>query len=394
MGAQGGLCQPGRVPEHRRPSIRSIVRSRRADPVADEGAQDDGLARGDESSAAASLSRIVDSAIYVDGVRVASPESLTETFESLRRHPGGMAWIGLYRPEEHEVGSLASEFQLHPLAVEDAIHAHQRPKIERYDDTLFVVLRPARYVDQKEEVEFGEVHVFVGATFVLTVRHSEAPEFSSVRRRLESEPELLERGPEAVLYAVVDKVVDGYYPVVAGLANDIDEIEVEVFRGDPEVSRRIYELSREVADFQRATRPLAEMISALCAGFVKYQVDAELQRYLRDVQDHLTQIIERVDEFRQALRDMLTVNATLVAQQQNEEMRRLSEASNLQNEEVKKISAWAAILFAPTLVGTVYGMNFENIPELSWAHGYAFALSLMLLTSVTLYTVFKRRNWL
>ena len=139
-------------------------------------------------------------------------------------------------------------------------HAHQRPKIERYDDTLFVVLRPARYVDQKEEVEFGEVHVFVGSTFVLTVRHSEAPEFSSVRRRLESEPELLEHGPEAVLYAVVDKVVDGYYPVVAGLANDIDEIEVEVFRGDPEVSRRIYELSGEVADFQRATRPLAEMI--------------------------------------------------------------------------------------------------------------------------------------
>jgi magnesium transporter len=193
---------------------------------------------------------------------------------------------------------------------------------------------------------------------------------------------------------VLDKVVDGYYPVVAGLGNDIDEIEGEVFSGDPKVSRRIYELSREVADFQRATRPLSVMIAALCAGFVKYRVDEELQRYLRDVEDHLTQIVERVDEFRQALRDMLTVNATLVAQQQNEEMRRLSEASNVQNEEVKKISAWAAILFAPTLIGTVYGMNFEHMPELGWAHGYPFALFLMGFTCAVLYTVFKRRNWL
>jgi magnesium transporter len=339
-------------------------------------------------------SRIVDSAIYVDGARVESPQSLTETFESLRRHPDGMAWIGLYRPEEHEVESLAAEFELHPLAAEDAIHAHQRPKIERYGDTLFVVLRPARYLDATEEVEFGEVHVFVGPRFVITVRHSEAPEFGSVRHRLEGQPELLRRGPEAVFYAVLDKVVDGYYPVVAGVGNDIDEIEVEVFCGEPRVSQRIYELSREVADFQRATRPLTNMIGALGAGFVKYHVDEELQRYLRDVEDHLTQIVERVDEFRQALRDMLTVNATLVAQQQNEEMRRLGEASNVQNEEVKKISAWAAILFAPTLIGTIYGMNFEHMPELGWAHGYPFALLLMAITCLVLYAVFKKRGWL
>jgi magnesium transporter len=325
---------------------------------------------------------------------VASPGSLADTFAQLRRQPDGMAWIGLYRPDEHEIGALASEFDLHPLAVEDAIHAHQRPKIERYDDTLFVVLRPARYVDASEEVEFGEVHVFVGSNFVLTVRHSEAPEFGTVRHRLQEQPELLCRGPEAVLYAVLDKVVDGYYPVVTGLAQDIDEIEDDVFNGVPDASRRIYQLSREVADFQRATRPLIGMIAALGAGFVKYHVDAELQRYLRDVEDHLTQIVERVDEFRQALRDMLTVNATLVAQEQNEEMRRLSEASNLQNEEVKKISAWAAILFAPTLIGTVYGMNFENMPELDWAHGYPFALFLMGVVCVTLYVLFRRRDWL
>jgi magnesium transporter len=370
------------------------VRGRRPGARRRDASRDDGLAIPEQRLDDPHRSRLVDSAIYVEGERVASPKSLPETFESLRGRPDGMAWIGLYRPMENEVAALASEFQLHPLAVEDAVHAHQRPKIERYDDTLFVVLRPARYLDDVEEVEFGEVHIFVGPRFVLTVRHSEAPEFSPVRQRLESERDLLRRGPEAVFYAILDKVVDGYYPVVAGLGNDIDEIEREVFSGDPQVSRRIYELSREVADFQRATRPLADMIDALVAGFVKYHVDEELQRYLRDVTDHITQIVERVDEFRQALRDMLTVNATLVAQQQNDEMRRLAEASNEQNEEVKKISAWAAILFAPTLIGTVYGMNFEHMPELGWAHGYSFALVMMALVCVTLYLVFKRRNWL
>jgi magnesium transporter len=380
--------------EHRRSTIRALVRSRRSLARRREAESDDGLGAPEDISPDPRRSRIVDSAVYVNGVRVASPTSLAETFTRLREQPDGMAWIGLYRPEEHEVGSLASEFQLHPLAVEDAIHAHQRPKIERYGDTLFVVLRPARYLDESEEVEFGEVHVFVGPSFVLTVRHSEAPEFASVRQRLQSQPSLLCHGPEAVLYAVLDKVVDGYYPVVAGLANDIDEIEDDVFSGDPKVSRRIYQLSREVADFQRATRPLIGMIGALGSGFVKYHVDEELQRYLRDVEDHLIQIVERVDEFRHALRDMLTVNATLVAQQQNEEMRRLGEASNLQNEEVKRISAWAAILFAPTLIGTVYGMNFEHMPELDWVHGYPIAVGLMFLTCLTLYLLFKRRDWL
>ena len=339
-------------------------------------------------------SRIVDSAVYVDGIRVASPGSLAETYAALAEQPDGMAWIGLYRPEQHEVASLASEFKIHELAVEDAIVAHQRPKLERYGDILLVVLRPARYLDDIEEVEFGEVHVFVGPDFVLTVRHSEAPDLGAVRRRLESQPELLRRGPEAVLYAILDRVVDGYYPVVAGVGNDIDEIETEVFSGDPKVSRRIYELLREVTEFQRATGPLIEVMTALGAGFAKYAIDEELQRYLRDVEDHITQVCERVEEFRQLLRDMLTVNATLVAQQQNEEMKNLATASNAQNEEVKKISAWAAILFAPTLIGTIYGMNFEHMPELGWAYGYLFALFLMAVTCVGLYVVFKRRDWL
>ena len=235
-----------------------------------------------------------------------------------------MAWIGLYRPAEAELLSLAEEFGLHELAVEDAIVAHQRPKLDRYGNTLFVVLRAARYLDAAEEVDFGELHVFIGGDFVLTVRHAEAPNLATVRRRMEADPQLLAHGPEAVLYAILDAVVDGYAPVVAGLQNDIDEIETEVFRGDPAVSRRIYELSREVIEFQRATRPLVGMLDALMAGFDKYGIDEELRRYLRDVADHATTVVERVDGFRQMLQDILTVNATLVSQAQNEETKHLT----------------------------------------------------------------------
>ncbi|MBO9523039.1 MAG: magnesium/cobalt transporter CorA [Nocardioidaceae bacterium] len=349
----------------------------------------------DPTSAARSAGlSLVDSAVYLDGDRIESPTTLADTYQALHQHEDAIAWIGLYRPDQHELASLASEFDLHELAVEDAIVAHQRPKLERYDDTLFVVLRAARYLDDVEEVEFGEVHLFVGPDFVITVRHSEAPDLSAVRRRLESNPDLLRLGPEAILYAILDRIVDGYAPVVAGLENDIDEIETEVFRGDPQVSRRIYELTREVIEFERATRPLAVVVRQLVAGFAKYRTDEELQRYLRDVDDHLTQVIEQVDAFRHLLRDILTVNATLVAQQQNEEMKALTESSLDQNEEVKRISAWAAILFAPTLIGTVYGMNFDHMPELHWQLGYPFAVLLMAVVSVGLFLVFKRRGWI
>jgi len=335
----------------------------------------------------ADAAALVDSAIYVDGRRLHSPKTLASTYRMFRDEPGSMAWIGLYRPSEEQLLFLARQFALHELAVEDAIVAHQRPKLERYGDTLFVVLRPARYLDDAEEVDFGELHVFVGRDFVLTVRHSETPDLAVVRRRMESDPGLLARGPEAVLYAILDAVVDGYAPVVAGLQNDIDEIETEVFRGEASVSRRIYELSREVVEFQRAARPLLRILDALVAGFEKHGIDEELRSYLRDVTDHATTVAERVDSFRQMLQDILTVNATLVTQAQNEEMK-------AQNEEVKKISAWAAILFAPTLIGTIYGMNFRRMPELRWYYGYPFALALMAAVCATLYLVFKRRGWL
>jgi len=338
-------------------------------------------------------SGLVDNAIYVDGVRTANPNSLDATYELLRQRQG-MAWIGLYRPREAEIRSVAAEFALHHLAVEDAITAHQRPKLERYSDVLFAVLRPARYVDEEERVEFGELHVFVGADFVVTVRHAESPDLARVRRRLEAAPELLRLGPEAVLYAILDQVVDEYGPVVAGLENDIDEIENELFNGEESVSRRIYDLLGEVIEFQRATRPLLDILTALERGFEKYKVNIELQRSLRDVHDHALRVVDRADAFRSLLQNALTVHATLVGQRQNAEMQRLTEASLGQSEEVKRISSWAAILFAPTLVGTIYGMNFDYMPELGWKFGYPMAVLLMLATGLILYVVFKNRRWL
>src|SRR5580698_5321951 len=336
---------------------------------------------------------VLNNAVYVDGCRTADPRTLDETYEVLRaRH--GMAWIGLYRPDLEEIRSVAHEFQLHELAVEDAVSAHQRPKLERYGTTLFTVLRPARYLDATEEVEFGELHVFTGKDFVVTIRHAETPDLGMVRKRLEGSPELLCLGPEAVLYAIIDQVVDEYAPVVAGLENDIDEIEDQLFKGDPAVSRRIYKLSREVIEFQRATQPLLGMLHALEGGFDKYEVDLELRRNLRDVTDHVIRIIERADSFRALLQNALTVHSTLVGQEQNDEMRSLTETSVAQNEEVKKISAWAAIGFAPTIVGTIYGMNFDHIPELHWYYGYPMALGLMVASSTGLYVLFKRRQWL
>jgi magnesium transporter len=225
------------------------------------------------------------------------------------------------------------------------------------------------------------------------VRHSRTPDLGVVRHRMEESPELLALGPEAVLYAILDSVVDGFAPVVAGLNKDIEEIESQVFRGDPTVSRRIYELSGEVIEFQRSVRPLHGMLDALVAGFEKYGTNEELQRYLRDVADHATTVGERVAGFRQSLSDILAVNATLVNQAQNEEVKRLTEASYAQNEEVKRISAWAAIIFAPTLIGTIYGMNFD-MPELQWAFGYPFALALMIVVAVVLWLIFRSRGWL
>ncbi|MDN5751151.1 MAG: magnesium and cobalt transport protein CorA [Pseudonocardia sp.] len=342
---------------------------------------------------------VVDNAIYVDGRRTVVPASLEHTFEELRACAAdghSFGWIGLLRPSEQEVKAVAREFELHPLAVEDTVTAHQRPKLERYGDQLFVVLRPARYVDPVEVVEIGEVHLFVGPEFVVTVRHAAEPDLGVVRRRLEADPGLLAHGPFAVLYAVLDKVVDDYAPVLDGLQVDIDEIEVQVFGGDPGVSKRIYTLSREVIEFQRAVEPLVAVLSELREQLEERagEADLELRRALRDVVDHATRVMERIEAFRQLLINILTVNAALVGQRQNEVMTELTQAGYDQNEQLKRISSWAAILFAPTLIASIYGMNFDVMPELHWTLGYPFAVLLMVLLGLGLYAAFKRRGWL
>jgi magnesium transporter len=319
---------------------------------------------------------IVDRAIYVDGRRTEAPDALDEMYETSRQR-GGLAWIGLSEPSEEEFSIVAEEFDLHPLAVEDAIEAHQRPKLERYGETLFVVLKPARYVEETEAVDFGEIHVFAGPDFIITIRHGEASALNEVRQRLESETDLLRRGSYAVLYAVMDQVVDDYAPVVEGLGNDIDEIETEVFGGNPGVSRRIYQLSREVIQFQRATKPLEGSLELLLED---EKLDPEVKRYLRDVRDHVLRVSEQIDGFRELLSNVLSVNLTLVGIDQNDQ--------------VKKLSAWAAILVVPTLITGIYGMNFQYMPELRWMVGYPLALLLMLVISFLLYRAFKSSGWL
>ena len=331
---------------------------------------------------------VVDSAVYVEGVRRPGVVGLDETYD-LVRATGGVAWIGLYRPTSDELESVAAEFGLHHLAVEDALKGHQRSKLERYGDTLFLALRTARYVDESETVEFGELHVFVGPQFVVTVRHAESPDLAHVRDRLEADPELLAKGPEAILYAVLDEVVDEYEPVIDGLENDIDEIEDQLF-GEAEhdvLTRRIYDLSSEVIGFQRAVQPLIGIIGALQRGGEKHGVDLDLSHHLGDVLDHVTRAGERADAFRTLLDKALQAQSTLIT-------RRMTEVSVAQNEQIKRITSWAAILFAPTLVGTVYGMNFRYMPELEWVFGYPFAMGLMLLLGIGLYVAFKRRDWL
>ncbi|HET7480637.1 MAG TPA: magnesium and cobalt transport protein CorA [Rubrobacteraceae bacterium] len=318
---------------------------------------------------------IVDSAVYVDGRRSAACP-LGEIRQTCRES-GGFAWVGLHDPSSEEFDSVARELGLSEDMIRDTIREHLRPKVERYGDLTFVVLRAARYLEIPETVEFGEVLAFVGPDFVVTIRRGEAPALSGLRHQLEGEPQTLRRGPMAVLYAVMDRVVSDYGPVVEGLENDIDEIETEVFGGNSRVSRRIYELSREVIQFHRATQPLAAALKHLSDTEDQYP---EFKRRLRVTQDRLLRATEQVEGFRELLTNILSVNLTMV--------------SVRQNEQVQKVSSWAAILVVPTIITGIYGMNFRYMPELSWSFGYPFSLLLMLAVSGLLYLGFKRSGWL
>jgi magnesium transporter len=352
---------------------------------------------------------LIDDAVYVDGRRTSAP-AVTSRDAARPDRGGDLAWIGLFRPDPSELTAVAERYDLHPNAVEDARKGHQRAKLERYGDTLFVVLRPAWYREDDEVVEFGEVHLFVGHDFVVSVRHAERPDLAALRARVEADPVFLAKGSEAVLCAIVDEIVDGYEPVADGMQADIDEIEDELFAGgvDPAASKRIYQLLREVLGFQRATAPVPNMIRALLRGAGKYGADEDLQDQLRNVLDHAIRITERVSTFRSLLENALTLHSTLVSQEQNEAMRRmtsaslaqgeesrqLARASHQQGEEVKKISSWAAILFTPSLIAGIYGMNFDHMPELHWKYGYAVAIAGMFGLAGLLWAVFRKRNWL
>ena len=322
---------------------------------------------------------IVDCAVYTDGHRRDGPLPVERAVEACRA-PGSFVWIGLYEPTGREFEEIQREFELHPLAVEDAIHAHQRPKLEVFGDMVFVVLKTARYVDAEEVVQFGEILIFLGHDYVITVRHGEASELGDVRRRLEREPELLSHGPGAVLHAIVDKVVDDYGPAIAGLGQDIEEVEDEVFSGRrSSPAERIYKLKREVLEFTRAAGPLVGPVDLLARGSFEL-IHPEVRAYFRDVNDHLVRTHEQLESFRDLLTSILEAN--------------LAQVTVRQNEDVRKISAIVAILAVPTMLAGVYGMNFEHMPELEWQLGYPLVIAVMVTVSFILFRYFKRVGWL
>ena len=274
---------------------------------------------------------------------------------------------------------MSREFGLHALAVEDAVKAHQRPKLERYGDVLLLVFKTARWDESVADVRFGEVLVFLGEDFIISVRHGEL-DLHSVRTELELHPDLLECGPSAVLYAIVDRVVDGYEPVVEALDAAVTEIEQEVFsgaHGNP--AARIFARKRDVLELHAAVAPLLEPVEVLARAGLP-QIDPKTKPYFRDVHDHLLRVQSRVQQLREVLTSILTAN--------------LTQASIRQNEDVRKISAWAAIIAAPTLLTGLWGMNFKHMPELGWRFGYPAAICIIVSVSGLLYWQFRRIGWL
>jgi magnesium transporter len=318
---------------------------------------------------------IVDCAVYEAGER--SDVSL-EGAKDARLRDDAFVWIGLYEPTHDELDAVSGEFDLHELAVEDAIKAYQRPKLERYGDVSFLVLKTARYIEP-DEIEFGEILLFIGGSFVVSVRHGEAVPLHGVRLKVERRPDLLRCGPMAVVHAILDEVVDAYAPVMDALDRDIEEVEGEVFsdkRRNP--ARRIYELKREAIDFARAVTPLVEPIERMTTGTTR--VPDELGTYFRDVLDHVIRLSQRVEVSREVLTSVLQAN--------------LAQVGVRQNEDVRKISAWVAIIAVPTMIAGIYGMNFEHMPELRWEAGYPLVIGVMAVICFGLWRYFKRVGWL
>ncbi|MFD7393142.1 magnesium and cobalt transport protein CorA [Streptomyces sp. NPDC059852] len=332
---------------------------------------------------------IVDCAIYRDGRRSEGPpRDFSDALDLCRLRDDAFVWIGLHEPTEDEFDKVTEEFGLHPLAVEDALKAHQRPKMEVYDDSLFVVLKPVGYEPNSDVVTAGEVMLFIGDSFVVTVRHGEESPLGAVRKRLEDEPDMLRHGPTAVLYAVADAVVDHYLEVAGELSVDLDELEAEVFSpaagGSRNTASRVYAFKRQVLEFRRATGPLAQPLARLAqtgpTGARVPFVRDEAQPFFRDVSDHLTRVNESVEGLDRLVSDVLSAH--------------LAQTGVRQNDDMRKISSWAAMAALPTLLAGIYGMNFEHMPELTWEWSYPALLVIMAALELLLYRTFKRRGWL
>src|SRR5690606_29677594 len=329
---------------------------------------------------------IVDCAVYVDGHRLPGTWNHQEAIEEVRRRGTGFVWIGLREPNEQQINGIAETFGLHELAVEDAVHAHQRPKLERYDNTLFMVLKTVRYLESDtrsasaEIVDTGELMVFLGRDFVITVRHGDHMSLAEVRTQLEDDPEQLALGPSAVLHGIADHVVDSYLDVTEAIQDDIDEIEAEVFEPRTRIdAEQIYMTKREGMELRRAVMPLTKPLQRLAEGYTPMIAD-EVPSYLRNVEDHLTKVSEMVGSFDELLTTLVDATLAKITIQQNTDMR--------------KISAWVAIISTPTMIAGIYGMNFDLMPETEWAFGYPMVLVVMLVACIVLFKIFRRNRWL
>ncbi|MET7479177.1 magnesium and cobalt transport protein CorA [Streptomyces sp. NPDC005648] len=333
-------------------------------------------------------SSVVNCVVYRAGVRQPVTDTVEEAVRRVRRHGHDFVWLGLHEPSETEFTEVAEIFGLHPLAVEDAVLAHQRPKLESYGDVLFAVFKTVTYVEHErltatsEVVNTGEIMVFAGPDFVITVRHGRHGSLGPLREDLEARPEQLAKGPSAVLHAIADHVVDDYLTVTDAVQDDIDEVETEVFspQGDRTADAgRIYQLKRELLELKRAVVPLARPLETLSTKPLR-AVAADIRPYFRDVADHLARVTEQITSFASLLDSILQAHLAQVAVAQNDDARR--------------ITAWAAIVAVPTMVCGLYGMNFDHMPELRWTFGYPLVLGVIAVACFLLHRGFKRNGWL
>ena len=325
------------------------------------------------------MNEVVNCAAYLDGRRVGSIE--VDDIKETLQHSNKFLWVGLHEPEEETLQQFQRELCLHDLAIEDAHNAHQRPKIETYGDTLFVVLRTAQINKESNSIEFGETHFFVGHNFLVTIRHGSSISYIDVRRRCENTPQLLQKGQGFALYAVMDSIVDQYFPVVEVLEEQLQNIEEKIFKDKPtrETTERIYQLKRQLLEVKRAVSPLIDICNRLMRFDIKL-ISAETQPYFRDIYDHALRINEMVDHARELLNTALEANFSLI--------------SISQSEVSKKFAGWAAILAVPTMVAGFYGMNFKFMPELNWYYGYPMVVTFTISLCLFIYLLFRRSGWL